>query len=114
MANIRREKILGLVAICSLIVAGVLGYVRSSGDLEYEIAAVLPEGCLTRPVEEGRFIVYRQDLTEPIGYVSVESSGGYSKDLVMAVLIDTIGRVADLEILRHNETVYRQQRPELG
>lgn len=104
MTNKRRDKILGLVAICSLIVAGILGYVRSAGDLEYEIASVLPEGCLTRPVEQGCFIVYGQDLIEPIGYVSVESSGGYGKDLVIAVFIDTAGRVVNLNILKHNET----------
>lgn len=104
MTNRRREKILGLMAICSLIVAGVLGFIRSTGDLEYEIASVLPEGCLTRPIEQGRFIVYTQDLTMPIGYVSIESTGGYSKDLVMAILIDTAGRVVNLNILKHNET----------
>lgn len=104
MTKKRREKFLGLFAICSLIVVGVLGFVRSIGDLEYEIASVLPEGSLTRPIEKGRFIVYTQDLTVPIGYVSIESSGGYGKDLVIAILIDTAGRVVNLNILKHNET----------
>ena len=104
MTKKRREKFLGLVAICSLIIAGVLGFVRSTGDLDYQVSSVIPEGCLAKPIGEGRFIVYPLDSAVAVGYVSIESTGGYSKDLVIAIFIDTVGRVADLEILRHNET----------
>lgn len=104
MTKKRWEKILALAAIIILIVAGVLGFVRETGDIENEIASIIPEGKIAQPTEEGRFLLLPDESALPAGYIAIETTEGYGGDMVMAVLVDTTGNVEDLEIIRHNET----------
>ena len=104
MTKKRWEIILALVAISTLIVAGLRGFVREAGNVEHEIASILPDGKLAEPGEEGRFIVLSEGSLNPAGYIAIETGEGFGGDMVMAVLVDTTGKVQGLEILRHNET----------
>lgn len=98
------EKILGLIAVLSIILAGVLGYLRVTGDIENEIVSLIPEGYKAQPLEESRFLVKSEDSTFPSAYVIVESAEGYGGEMDVAVLVDKTGHVKKLQILRHNET----------
>lgn len=104
MTKKRWDLILGLIAIVSLVVAGVLGVIRETGDYEKEISSILPEGMLAQPIDEGRFRVLSEDSVLPKGFIAIETADSYGGAMVLAVLVDTLGRVKDLEILRHKET----------
>ena len=104
MTKRRLEKTLALVAIATVIGAGVLGFFRETGDLENDIASIIPEGSRAQPEGEDRFIVYSSETSPPSGYISIESAEGYCGDLVAAVLVDTLGTIEDLKVIRHRET----------
>ena len=98
------ERNLAILAIISVIIAGVLGIFRETGGIENEIASIIPEGTLAQPKGEGRFMVFNNESELPIGYITIEISEGYSGDLVAAVLVDTLGIIGDLKVVRHRET----------
>jgi len=104
MKSKKLEKILGLTAIFSIILAGVLGYLRATGNIENQIVSLIPAGYNAQPLDENRFLVKAEDSNLPSAYIVVESAEGYGGDMDVAVLVDSAGHVADLLILRHNET----------
>lgn len=84
----KSDKFLAGFAVLTVLIAGVLGYLRESGELETELNTLFPE--LT---QEGSN-----------AFVSLERAQGYGGDLVMAVLVDSLGTIRDLKILRQGET----------
>ena len=104
MTKRRLEKSLALVAIVTVILAGVFGFLRETVDIENDIASIIPEGSLTEPKGEGRFTLYNDETERPSGYITIESAEGYGGDLVVAVLVDTLGTIEDLKVIMHRET----------
>jgi len=98
------EKILAFTAIVTVIIAGVLGFIRETGDIENDIADIIPEENLAQPIGEKRFIVIDKDTERSTGYISLESAEGYGGEMVVAVLIDTLGTIKDLKVIKHQET----------
>jgi len=104
MMKRRLEKILALVAIVTVIIAGILGIIRETGDIERDIALIVPEGSLTKPKGEGRFIVYSIETERLSGYITIESAEGYSGDMLVALLVDTLGTIEDIRVIKEQET----------
>jgi len=84
----KSDRILAFIAVITVVIAGVLGYLRENEDLETEISSIFPES-----LKDGSKI-----------YISLESARGYGGDLVMAVLVDSLGTIKDLKIVRQRET----------
>ena len=104
MTKKRWDKLLALLALGVIIVAGVLGIIRATDELDHEIASIIPEGSLAEPTEEDRFILRSEGSLNPTGFIALETAEGYGGDMHMAILVDTTGRVEDLLIIKHNET----------
>jgi hypothetical protein len=104
MTKRRWEIILSLAALMALVVAGVLGFIRKTGEVENEIAPLIRDGQLAEPIEEGRYMVMSEGSLLPAGYIAIETAEGFGGDLIMAILVDTLGTMVDLEIISHNET----------
>ena len=104
MTNRKLEKILALIAFTTVIIAGILGLKRETGDIEGEISSIIPEDYLAQPNGEGRFIVSNIETEHLLGYIIIESSEGFSGDMFAAVLVDTIGAIEDLKVISHQET----------
>jgi len=84
----RTERILAIIALITLVIAGILGYLRETGDLETELSSIFSEA----------------EKEESQGYIIMESAQGYGGELVMAVLVDSLGTVIDLKIVMQRET----------
>ena len=104
MIKKRWDKLLALLALGVIIVAGVLGVIRATDELDHEIASIIPEGSLAEPTEEDRFILRSEGSLNPTGFIALETAEGYGGDMHMAILVDTTGKVEDLQIISHNET----------
>lgn len=72
--------------------------------VENDIAVLIPEGQQLQPKSDRRFIVYGESTQNPKGYITIETSEGYGGDMIVAVMVDTLGTIKDLEILKHRET----------
>lgn len=88
MTKRKLETILAGLALITVVIAGALGYYREAGQLEREIDSIFPQSS---------------HLDER-AYISIESARGYGGDLVMAVRVDSLGIIQDLEIIRQRET----------
>lgn len=104
MTNRKLEKILALIAIITVIITGILGLKRETCDIKGDIASIIPEGYLAQPYGEGLFIVTNIETEHILGYIILETSEGFSGDLLAAVLVDTMGTIEDLKVINHKET----------
>lgn len=79
---------LAIVAVITVVIAGVFGYAKENGTLDTEINSIFPE---------------LSQAGSP-SYVSIQRAQGYGGDMVIGVLVDSLGSILDLKILSHQET----------
>lgn len=77
MTKRRLEKNLALVAIITVIIAGVLGFIRETGGIEHDISSIIPEGAWAEPKGEGQFIISHNENEAPLAFVDIESAQGF-------------------------------------
>ena len=104
MTNKRTEKILALTAAVTVVIAGLLGFIKESGHIEYEIASLITENEVIQVKGEGRFIIFERESEHPLAYISVEVAEGYAGEIRTAVRVDTLGYIDDFYIFKHSET----------
>ena len=104
MTERRAERILALTAGITVVIAGLLGFIRETGDIEYEIATLLKDNEVIHVKGEGSFIISGKGSEHSLAYISVEAAEGYAGELHAAVRVDTFGNIEDIYIISHNET----------
>ncbi|KAA3648436.1 MAG: FMN-binding protein [Chloroflexi bacterium] len=103
----RIDRILGVVAITTVVIAWIVGASRAKADLWPAIEAVFPEADhITHSDHEGDLYMAWADGDEEhlIGYVALGEANGYGGPLTMAVGVDANGEIISLSIAQEKET----------
>lgn len=104
MTNKRTEQILALIAVATIIIAGLLGFLRKADDIETEIASLITDGEIIQISGEGRYIISQGQSEKALAYIAVVGAEGYAGELRAAVRVDTLANIKDLHIISQSET----------
>jgi len=97
------ERILGVVAVVTIIAAWVIGNSRASANVQPVLNAVLPTAVTFDNIENGTYLAVAEDGTE-LGYVGIGEAMGYGGPIQIAVAVSPQGEVIDFKIVDHKET----------
>ncbi|WP_462325568.1 FMN-binding protein [Desulfoplanes sp.] len=96
---------LGLAAIVCIIIAGIIGYTRSSNGIEPALKRAVPAAERFERLDESTFAAYDGHASETfLCYVSIGTASGYGGPLDMAVATDLNGTITGLAVVDHKET----------
>ncbi len=104
MTERRTERILALIAVVTIAIAGLLGFIRKADNFELEIASLITDQEVLQVEGEGRYKITGRESEQPQAYISVVGAEGYGGELRAAVRVDTLGNIANFQIISHNET----------
>ncbi len=104
MTERKTERILALVAVLTIAIAGLLGFIRKADDFELEIASLITNQEVLQVEGEGRYTISGRESEQPQSYISLVGAEGYGGELRAAVRIDPLGNIADFQIISHSET----------
>jgi hypothetical protein len=104
MKRKRLERILAIISLILVIMAGVLGIRREAQEVNNYLNGIIPEDHRAEALGGERFELYGHDSLTAKLYLINESSPGYGGDLVVSVLLDSAGIIRDLKVARHRET----------
>lgn len=101
----RKERIIGLVAVLSLIAAGLLGAMRARADLLPAVQEAVPEAHHVEEIGDDLFRAWGDaEENDLIGYVAISDANGYGGPLEMAVAVSPEGEVIAAVVASHKET----------
>ena len=104
MKRKRLERILAIISLILVIVAGVLGIRREAQEVNNYLNGIIPEDHRAEALGGERFALYEPDSLTADLYLINESAAGYGGDMVVSVLLDSAGIIRDLKVARHRET----------
>ena len=104
MKRKRLERILAIISLTLIILAGVLGVRREAQEVNNYLNGIIPEGHRAESIGGERFALYETEKLRPDFYLINESAPGYGGEMVVSVLLDSAGIIQDLRIARHRET----------
>ena len=103
MKKQKRERLLGILALLSFIVAWVIGYQLENADIEPYLHEAMPSASRFEKLDAISYAAYA-DTQDPIGYIGIGESNGYGGPLKMAVAVDLEGNITGMAIIQHRET----------
>lgn len=99
------ERIIGILAIVSLVIAWFLGFNRSNRDIQPILKQVLPVADEFELDNSGVYTGWiNQSAKQVVGYVAIGTANGYGGPLRIAVATDPNGTIIGLAILESKET----------
>lgn len=101
----KRERLLGILALLSFIVAWIIGYQLENADVEPYLHEAMPEANRFEKLDAISYAVYTDaDAQSPSGYIGIGESNGYGGPLKMAVAVDLEGTITGMAVIQHRET----------
>ena len=88
MTERRTERILALIAVVTIAITGLLGFIRKADDFEDEIASLITDKEILQVEGEGRYTITESESEKPHAYMSVVGAEGYGGELRVAVRVD--------------------------
>lgn len=104
MKGNRLERILAIVSILLVVIAGILGARRETRETIDYLEDLVPDEYRAVSLGGDRFALYEGESALPVSYLIKVAEQGYGGDLDVAVLLDTSGTIRDMDIARHRET----------
>ena len=99
------DRIMMVIGVITIVIAAILGLRKESDRLEHQIDSLVPVDGQYQVIDENTFLCTRgEDIGNVTGYITIETTDGYSGPLEVAVFVDTSGNVLDLEVVSHKET----------
>jgi uncharacterized protein with FMN-binding domain len=104
------ERILGIIALVTIIAAWIGGALRQEADVEPFLKKALPGAEVLEPVSSGIYAGYAPKASEepgqPVtGYAAIGKANGYGGPMRVAVGVDLSGNVSGIAIVDHKETI---------
>jgi Na+-translocating ferredoxin:NAD+ oxidoreductase RnfG subunit len=101
----RTERILGVIAVVTLIIAGIIGAMRAKADLMPAVLEAVPEADHVSQIREGFFQAWADPEEEDLlGYITFGEANGYGGPLTMAVAVSPEGEIIGAAVASHKET----------
>ena len=105
MKTKKTDRILGVIAIITIMIAGIIGARLAEGDVEPSLYESFPEANRFEQVNGGSvYQAFESGTEEMIGYVSIATANGYGGPMKVAVAVDLEGNVHGLSIVLTKET----------
>jgi NosR/NirI family nitrous oxide reductase transcriptional regulator len=101
----RLDRILGVAAIVTIIIAWVVGYLQSNAVVEPFLYQALPEAERIEMVSGDTYAAYASNSPEALlGYISIGEANGYGGPMKVAVATDLEGNVIGMSVVEQRET----------
>jgi len=100
----RMEKILAIISLAMIIIAGVLGIRREAREPDNFLDGIIPQDHSVESIDGERFALYKNNNHAPDLYLINESAPGYGGEMLVSVLVDTSGTIRDMKVIKHRET----------
>ncbi len=99
------ERILGVVAFITIILAWIIGAIRSEKDIISELSRIMPNARQLEPLTNGLFVANTESAEQSRNfYLAVNEANGYGGPLKAAVAVDSSGTVFQIAIIDQKET----------
>lgn len=99
------ERILGILAVLTIVAAGVTGLQLEKSEIEPSLQQAYPSGVRFDQLDPGAFAVFADAAAEDlIGYVGTGEANGYGGPMRLAVGVNLNGDVVGLAVIKHRET----------
>jgi uncharacterized protein with FMN-binding domain len=98
------DRILGAVAVISVIIAWVIGANLAERDIYPSLQSAVPSANHFTPVNGNYAIMGDETENSLLGYVSIASANGYGGPMKVAVAVDLKGNILGLSLVQHRET----------
>jgi len=103
--KVHTERILGALAVITIIAAWILGYQMENSEMDPFLREAYPTANHFEKISAGIYAVYADQVgTDPAGYVGTGNANGYGGPMRVAVGVDLDGTVVGLSIIKHRET----------
>jgi uncharacterized protein with FMN-binding domain len=103
--TLRTERLLGIAAVVSIVIAWIVGANLAGADLQPHLEAALPQADRFEPLSGDMYAAWQgNDNEELIGYVAIGSANGYGGPMTLAVAVDPEGQVVGMSIVDQKET----------
>ncbi|MBT3313951.1 MAG: 4Fe-4S binding protein [Anaerolineae bacterium] len=101
----KTERLLGILALLSFIVAWAIGYQLENADVEPYLHQVMPAASHFEKLDAISYAAYTDtDAQTPSGYIGIGESNGYGGPLKLAVAVDLEGTITGMAVIQHRET----------
>ena len=105
MKRQKLDRILGTIAVLTIIISGVIGATLAEGDVYPSLYEAFPEANRFEPINGSGFKAIQDKAEEPvIGYVSIATASGYGGPMKVAVAVDLEGNIHGISIVSTKET----------
>ncbi len=98
------ERLLGALAIATIIIAWIIGANLADKDVFPALRAAAPTANHFTPSRTGYAIFGDETENSLLGYVQVASANGYGGPMKVVVATDLQGKITGVSILQHKET----------
>jgi uncharacterized protein with FMN-binding domain len=99
------ERLIGTIAVFSLVLALLIGGNRSQGQVLPFLSLTIPQAGWFEAIGNDLYVAYQDaSLQVKIGYVATVQTTGYGGPMRVAVATDLLGNIIGLEIIDHAET----------
>jgi len=103
--TVRIERILGVIAILTVIAAWVAGFARERADVIPSLREAIPGASRFEPLGKDSYAAWPEEPEETLlGYIRVEQHTGYGGPVQVAVASDLKGVVSGISVVDHKET----------
>lgn len=102
------QRILTVAALVILILAWVLGTLRQEADLEPFLKQAFPEADSFEPVAPGIYEAKKgtkKGTGQKMGHAAIGKASGYAGPLIAVTSLDGTGKVINVVIVNHKETI---------
>ncbi len=105
MKRQKKDRILGTLAVLTIIIAWAIGANLAEGDVYPSLYEAFPEADRFEPFNgSGYTAIQSQSEEAVIGYVSIATANGYGGPMKVAVAVDLDGNIHGLSIVSTKET----------
>lgn len=98
------DRILGTIAIVTIILAWIVGANLTESDVVPSLQEAMPSADHFTPLNGGYAVMGDATENALMGYVSIASANGYGGPMKVAVAVDLEGNVLGMAIVQHKET----------
>lgn len=102
MKRQKLDRILGTIAVLTIILAGVIGFNLAEGDVFPSLYEAFPEASYFEPINGSGFKAIEDETL--VGYVTIATANGYGGPMKVAVAVDLEGNIHGISIVSTKET----------
>ncbi len=102
--KLRRDRILAIITLISLLFAGVIGFNKDMADISGKVLDMVPGATHFVQSDFEEYRVFNDSSKKAIAFVGISKYNGFGGPMKVATSVDTLGNIIDILIVDHKET----------